>query len=180
MVGPLNRVQQVVTRKAAAAQARSASAAAQARLIGVLAGILAVLAGTGAAIFMVLLFRRSAAREEELRATVNRLSERDELLARLRATSGVLNSVAAELRDAVRNAAAATTSSQAAVTETSATIQELATTAGSIADNSHAVAEAAQRTVGTIAQRCERRWTRSRSGRCRWGSGRRRSARSSR
>jgi methyl-accepting chemotaxis protein len=150
VVGPLNRVQQVVTRAAAAALARSASAAAQARVIGILAGILAVLAGTGSAIFMALLFRRSAAREEELRGTVNRLSDRDTLLARLRAAAQVLSEVAGELRAAARSAAAATNQQSAAVTETSATIQELASTAGSIAGNAHTVSTTAQRTADTM------------------------------
>jgi methyl-accepting chemotaxis protein len=152
VLGPLNTVQRVEARAAAAAEAGARSAANQARVIGILGGILAVLAGTGFAIFMVLLLRRSAAREGELRATLSRLSDRDMLLARLRATSGVLRGVAGELREAARNAVAATTEQSAAVTETSATIQELAAAAGSIADNAHAVSEAAGRSVATMRE----------------------------
>ena len=150
VLDPLNTVQRVEARAAATAQAGSNSAAAQARLVGILGGILAVLAGAGFAIFMVQLLRRSAAREEELQATLGRLSDRDTLLARLRSAARMLSGVAAELREGARNAVAATTEQSAAVTETSATIQELATTAGSIADNAHSVADAAQRTARTM------------------------------
>jgi methyl-accepting chemotaxis protein len=165
---PLDVVQAAQVHVAAGAQASAHSARTQALVIGIIAAILAMAAGGGFCVGVVRMVGRSARREAELRETLARLSdreaelretlrrlsdrdaERDGLLARLRATSGVLNSVAAELRDAVRNAAAATSEQSAAVTETSVTIQELATTAGSIADNSHAVAEAAQRTVGTM------------------------------
>ena len=150
VLGPLNTVQQVEARAAVAADHASGSAQNQARLTGIPGGILAVLAGTAFAVFMVALLRRSAAREEQLRATLGRLSDRDELLGRLRSAARVLSEVAGELRAAARNAAAATSEQSAAVTETSATIQELAASAGSIADNSHAVAGAAQRTVATM------------------------------
>ena len=63
----------------------------------------------------------------------------------MRSTSAVLGEVTGELREAARNAVAATTEQSSAVAETSATIEELATTAGSIADNAHAVAKAAER-----------------------------------
>jgi methyl-accepting chemotaxis protein len=152
VLGPLNTVQQVEARGAATAQAGSDVAAGQARLVGILAALFAVLAGAGFAIFMVLLLRRSAAREEELRATLSRLSDRDELLVRLRSAARVLSDVAGELREAARNAVAATTEQSAAVTETSATIQELAATAGSIADNAHAVSAAAGRSVATMRE----------------------------
>jgi methyl-accepting chemotaxis protein len=150
VLGPLNSIERAEAGTAAAAESASNLAQEQARVIGILGGVLAVLAGTGFAIFMVVLLRRSAAREEELRATLNRLSDRDTLLVRLRSAARVLSDVAGELRAAARNAAAATSEQSAAVTETSATIQELATTAGSIAGNAHAVADAAQRTVSTM------------------------------
>jgi len=152
VLDPLNIIQRVETRAAAAAQAGSISAADQARVVGILGGILAVLAGTGFAIFMIILLRRSAAREEELRATLARLSDRDTLLARLRSAARVLSEVAAELRVAARSAVAATTEQSAAVTETSATVQELAATAGSIAENAHAVSAAAARSVATMGE----------------------------
>jgi methyl-accepting chemotaxis protein len=165
---PLDVVQGAQVRVAGDAQASADSARQQALVIGIIAAILAMVAGAGFCVAVVRMLLRSVRREAELRETLARLSdreaelretlsrlsdrdaERDGLLARLRTTSGVLSNVAGELRAAVRNTAAATTEQSAAVTETSATIQELAATAGSIADNSHAVAEAAQRTVGTM------------------------------
>ena len=165
---PLDVVQAAQTHIAVDARASADSARAQALVIGIIAAILAMAAGAGFCVAVVRLVGRSVRRETELRETLAQLSdreaelretfsrlsdrdaERDGLLARLRATSGVLSRVAGELRDAVRNAAAATSEQSAAVTETSATIQELAATAGSIADNSHAVAEAAQRTTETM------------------------------
>jgi methyl-accepting chemotaxis protein len=165
---PLDVVQATQARVAADAQASADSARTQALVIGIIAAILAMAAGAGFCVAVVRMVGRSARREAELRETLARLSdreaelretlsrlserdaERDELLARLRATSGVLNGVAAELREAARNAVAATTEQSVAVTETSATIQELATTAGSIADNAHTVSEAAQRTAHTM------------------------------
>jgi Methyl-accepting chemotaxis protein (MCP) signalling domain len=165
---PLDAVQAAQAHVAADALASARSARQQALVIGIIAAILAMVAGAGFCGAVVRLVGRSAVREMELRETLARLSdreaelretlsrlsareaERDGLLARLRATSGVLSSVAGELRDALRSAVAATTEQSAAVTETSATIQELASTAGSIADNSHAVAEAAQRTAQTM------------------------------
>ncbi len=68
---PLAVVQRVEGRAAAAAAQASDSAQGQARVIGILGGILVMLAGTAFAVFMVLLLRRSAAREEELRATLS-------------------------------------------------------------------------------------------------------------
>jgi methyl-accepting chemotaxis protein len=156
VLAPVAAIQLVDARAAAAAEDASDVARNQARVIGIVGGILAVLAGTGFAIFMVIVLRRSAARETELRATLGRLSDRDSLLMRLRAAARVLSDVAGELRAAARNAAAATSEQSAAVTETSATIQELAATAGSIAENSNAVAEAAQGTVRTMVDMRER------------------------
>ncbi|HEU5416668.1 MAG TPA: methyl-accepting chemotaxis protein [Streptosporangiaceae bacterium] len=147
---PLRTVQRVESRAAAAAQAASDSSESQALTIGIIAAILAVLAGAGFCLVMVRAIRRSARREAELRQTLSRLSDRDALLHRLRETAAVLSSVAGELREAVRSAAASTSEQSAAVTETSATIQELATTAGSIAQAVHQVTDAAQQAVTTM------------------------------
>jgi methyl-accepting chemotaxis protein len=83
-------------------------------------------------------------------AALGRLSDRDELLVRLRSTSSILGGVAGELRLAARSAAAVTSEQSSAVAQTSATIEELATTAGSIADNVRAVAEVAERAGDTM------------------------------
>ncbi len=109
-----------------------------------------MLAGAGFGWFAVGSLRRSRRREEELTAALGRLSDRDELLGRLRSTSAVLGEVSGELRTAAANAAAVTSEQSAAVAETSATIQELATTAGSIAETSRVVSQTAERTGDTM------------------------------
>jgi methyl-accepting chemotaxis protein len=92
----------------------------------------------------------SAEREDGLRETLGHLSDRYALLAPLRSAAAVLGDVGGELRAAAESAAAATSEQSAAVAQTSATIEELATTAGAITDNAHAMAEAAERTGGTM------------------------------
>jgi methyl-accepting chemotaxis protein len=157
---PLNQLDTAQRRRADAAQASADSTAAEATAIGIVAAILAVLAGIGFALFAIRMLGRSFDRERELKTALERLSG---LLNRLRSTSAVLGEVTGELRLAAKNAAAVTSEQSSAVAETSATIEELATTAGSIADNAHAVAKVAERTgdtmrdmqdkVETIAQR---------------------------
>jgi methyl-accepting chemotaxis protein len=96
------------------------------------------------------LLGRAFRRTHEMMAALGRLSDRDELLVRLRSTSAILGGVAGELRLAARNAAAVASEQSSAVVQTSATIEELATTAGSIADNVRAVAEVAERAGDTM------------------------------
>ncbi len=160
VLSPLTRLDAAQGRRADAAQASADSTAAQATAIGIVAAILAVLAGIGFSLFAVRMLGRSFDRERDLEVALGRLSD---LLGRLRSTSGVVGEVTGELRLAAKNAAAVTSEQSSAVAETSATIEELATTAGSIADNAHAVARVAERTgdtmrdmqdkVETIAQR---------------------------
>src|SRR3984885_13448500 len=102
------------------------------------------------AVFAVRLLKRAFQREQDLTAVLGRLSDRDELLARIRSTSAVLGEVTGELRLAAKNAEAVSSEQSSAVAETSATIEELAATAGSIADNAHAMAKAAERTGDTM------------------------------
>jgi methyl-accepting chemotaxis protein len=102
------------------------------------------------AIFAVRLLGRAFRRERELTAALERLSDRDDLLARIRSTSAVLGEVTGELRLAAKNAEAVSSEQSSAVAETSATIEELAATAGSIADNAHAMAKAAERAGDTM------------------------------
>jgi EAL domain-containing protein (putative c-di-GMP-specific phosphodiesterase class I)/methyl-accepting chemotaxis protein len=92
----------------------------------------------------------SARREEGLRETLGHLADRYALLAPLRSAAAVMGEVGGELRAAARSAAAATSEQSVAVAQTSATIEQLATTAGAITDNVYAVAEAAERTGGTM------------------------------
>ncbi len=154
---PLNALDRIQRQRAAASDVAAASAADQALAIGVVAAVLAVLAGIAFAFYAVRLLGRASRREKELTATLERLSEalgrlsdRDQLLSKLRSTSKVLGQVAAELRTAAGEAAAATGEQSAAVAETSATVEELAATARSIADNTRAVAKAAEQTTDTM------------------------------
>ena len=147
---PLNALVRLHSQRADAAQGAAASARNQALAIGVAAIILAIAAGVGFAIFAVRLLGRAFRREQDLTAALSRLSDRDDLLARLRSTSAILGEVTGELRLAAKNAEAVTSEQSSAVAETSATIEELATTAGAIADNAHAVAKAAERTGDTM------------------------------
>jgi methyl-accepting chemotaxis protein len=145
---PLSELDQAQERRTDLGQAGAASAAAQARWIGVAAAIVAICAVLAFSQFAIRLLRSAATREKELTTALLR---RSELLGRLRSTAAVLGEVTGELRMAAKNAAAVTSEQSAAVAETSATIEELATTAGSIADNAHAVAKAAEQTGDTMA-----------------------------
>ncbi len=156
VTAPLTALVGIETRDADASEAAANAASDLALVIGISASILAVLAGIGFALFTQRLLGRSFRRETDLTAALDRLSDRDELLTRLRSTSAVLGEVAGELRGAANNTAAATSEQSAAVAQTSATIEELATTAGSIADNVHAVADAAARTGVTMSDVLEK------------------------
>jgi len=147
---PLRTLARIETRAAGAAQASAASARDQALGVGLTAAILTVLAGTMFALFAVRTLRRASQREADLTATLTRLSDRDELLTRLRAISAILVEVAGELRTSASSGTAAATEQSAAIAETSAAIEELAAAASSIADNVHSVAETAERTGDTM------------------------------
>jgi methyl-accepting chemotaxis protein len=150
VVPPLNALDRDLVQRANAAEAAATSAADQALAIGITAAVLAIAAGLAFGIFAIRMLGRAFDREQELTEALARLSDRDEFLAQIRSTSGVLSEVAGELRSAAGNAAAVAGQQSAAVAETSATIEELAATAGSIADNVRAVAEAAERTGDTM------------------------------
>jgi methyl-accepting chemotaxis protein len=135
---------------AATSAAQAGGSARQAQAVGIVAAILAVLAGIGFAWLMAGLLGRAQQREQALTAALARLSDRDELLARLRAASIVLGEVAAELRTAAGKAAAVTSEQSAAVAQTSTTIRELAATAGSIADTVRSVSQMTERAGDTM------------------------------
>ncbi|HTX28806.1 MAG TPA: methyl-accepting chemotaxis protein, partial [Streptosporangiaceae bacterium] len=153
---PLDTLVGLETARAAGSAAQASGSAQQAQAVGIAAAILAVLAGVGFAWFVTGLIRRARQRELDLTDTLERLSDRDELLVRLRSASTVLGEVAGELRVAARNAAAVTSEQSAAVAQTSATIQQLAATAGSIADIVRAVSQAADRAGDTMADMQEK------------------------
>jgi methyl-accepting chemotaxis protein len=111
---------------------------------------LAMILAIGFAYYVFRILSRGHRRETELRVTLGRLGDRDELLAQLRSTSSILGGAAGELRTAARNAAVATSTQSSAVAQTSATIEQLAKTAGLLADNMRAVSAAASRTGETM------------------------------
>jgi two-component system chemotaxis sensor kinase CheA len=147
---PLGTLRTLQSQRASASSAASGDAGGQALIIGIVATILAVLAGAGFVLFVLRLLNQAGRREAALKSALARLGDRDELLTRLRSTATVLGEVAGELRMAARNAAAATSEQSSAVAQTSATIEELATTAGAIAENVRAVSQAAERTGETM------------------------------
>ena len=147
---PLATVARVESAQAASARSTANSDANSALWVGSATAVLAVLAGTAFGFFVVRMLRRAHDREAELTATLGRLGDRDELLARLRSTAAVLGEMAGELRGAAASATAATSEQSAAVAETSITIQELATTAGTIAETVRSVSRAAERTGDTM------------------------------
>jgi methyl-accepting chemotaxis protein len=146
-LGKLDRIEEG---NAAASKHGAVTARNEAVAVGVVAGILAVLAGLGFALYALRLLRRGYDRESVLGATVERLGDRDALLERLRSTAGVLAGVARRLRAAARQTAAVTSEQSSAVAQTSATVEELAATASSIADNARSVASAAEQTGDTM------------------------------
>src|SRR6266513_2666526 len=67
------------------------------------------------ACYVIMLIGRGHRRERDLSTAMRRLGDRDQLLARLRTTSSVLATVAAQLRAAAGDAAAATSEQSSAV-----------------------------------------------------------------
>jgi Methyl-accepting chemotaxis protein (MCP) signalling domain len=146
----LQSLAEIEDQAAATARASADAAKTQAIVVGIGVAIFALLAWAGFVYYVAGMLRRGQRRERELGVTLERLGDRDELLARLRSTTSVLGGLAGELRVAARDAAAATSGQSSAVTETSATIEELAAAAGVIAENMRAVSEAAGQTGDTM------------------------------
>jgi hypothetical protein len=72
-------------------------------------------------------------REDELAAALSRLSDRDELFARLRSASELFGEIATELRAGARDITKVTEQQANVATDASATAQEFADTAGLLA-----------------------------------------------
>jgi methyl-accepting chemotaxis protein len=140
VLSPLNSLQAIYGRELGIRSANASSAASQALVVSVFAGLLALLGGVAFGAFALRLVGRISRREEKLRG----------LVAHVRSTLGVLGGVSTELRSAAHQSAAATTEQSAAVAQTSATIEELAATATAIADNTRAVSAAAEQTGDTM------------------------------
>src|SRR6266568_103534 len=151
-ISALDRLERFNKQRGNAATATAASARDQALVIGIGAMVLAFAVGIAFDVYVLRLLGLSYRRETDLTGALSRLSDRDELLGRLRSTSTVLGDVAGELRGAAKSAALATGEQSTAVAETSATIEQLATTAGSIADNIQAIAARAL-SLGERAQK---------------------------
>jgi hypothetical protein len=140
VLGPLDALEAVYSGELVTRAANAHSAASQALVVSILAGLIALLGGIGFAVFALRLVGRIAGREQKLRG----------LVTHVRSTLGVLGGVSTELRSAAHESAAATTEQSAAVAQTSATIEELAATATAIADNTRAVSAAAEQTGDTM------------------------------
>jgi hypothetical protein len=84
--------------------------------------------------------------EGELTGALGRLPDRDELAARLRSASNVLNDVAAELRTGARHIREVTKQQSSVANDALASAQEFADTAGSLAESMHTAVAAAERT----------------------------------
>ena len=163
VTGPLTKLDAIYVREVAIREAQKAGSDHQALIAAVLGALIAIAAVLVFAAYTLRLVVQISARERELEQTVDSLSDRDSLVARLRSTIGVLARVAEELRASSRDSAAAASEQSSAVAETSATIEELAVTARSISENARVVADAAEQTgdtmrdmqekVDTIAQR---------------------------
>jgi methyl-accepting chemotaxis protein len=149
---PLDALGRSIALRAAAAKAVAASAASQARAIGLVTVLGAVAVGNALGSFVLRLLGRTLRRAHHLMSALRRLGDRDRLLAQLRSTAAVLGGVAGELRSAAGKAAAAGSQQSFAVAQTSATVEELAATAGSIAGNVRSVAQAAERAADTMGE----------------------------
>jgi methyl-accepting chemotaxis protein len=140
VLGPLTKLDEISAGEASKLEAAANSAAGEALVVSIIAGLLAVLGGAAFAIFALRLVARIGKREENLQ----------DLVGHVRSTLGILGGVSTELRTAAHESAAATTEQSAAVAQTSATIEELAATATAIADNTRAVSAAAAQTGDTM------------------------------
>src|SRR6266568_4812567 len=107
-ISALDRLERFNKQRGNAATATAASARDQALVIGIGAMVLAFAVGIAFDVYVLRLLGLSYRRETDLTGALSRLSDRDELLGRLRSTSTVLGDVAGELRGAAKSAALAT------------------------------------------------------------------------
>ena len=114
--------------------------------LAVSALVLPVAAGVMLVGYSRRLVGRVIRREDELAAALSRLSDRDELVARLRSASALFGEIATELRAGARDITKVTGQQADVATDASATAQEFADTAGLLAETMRTVADAAERT----------------------------------
>jgi hypothetical protein len=117
---------------ATAAESSAQNSANSARLVGLLAGALAILMVLGLAVYVVRLVSR--------------------LLQRMRGTSLKLSQAANEMRAATREASSATTQQSGAISEVAATLAELSASSAAIAENAQTTATEALELINGIAE----------------------------
>jgi methyl-accepting chemotaxis protein len=154
VIPPLNQLSAVQTAQAQEAVSQAEDAGNEALIAGLIAGILGLLGLIGFTLYAFRLIGQVADREGQLNQAVGSLSDRErnleDLLERVRATTGVLSEVVNELRAAARETVSATSEQSSAVAESSATIEQLAATATSLSENMRRVSEVAHRTGETM------------------------------
>jgi methyl-accepting chemotaxis protein len=118
--------------EANASESASRHASSQARTVGIIAGLLALIAASALAVYAVRLLRR--------------------LFDRIRVTAGSLTGASLDLRASAQESAAAAAEQSAAITQAAATMEELSATAATIADSAESSASAAQQTSETMRE----------------------------
>ena len=128
--GVMDRLVRDFAAQADAAEAGSRAATREARTVGILAGILALVAALALAVYSVRLLRR--------------------LFDRIRSTAAVLTGASLDLRASAQESAAAAAEQSAAISQAAATIEELSATAAAIAESAESSAGAAHQTSDTM------------------------------
>jgi methyl-accepting chemotaxis protein len=154
VIPPLNELSSLESAQANQAISDAKGAGKEALIAGLIAGILSILGAIGFTMYAFRLVGQVADREGRLNKAVGSLSDRErnleDLLERVRATTGVLSEVVNELRAAARETVSATSEQSSAVAESSATIEQLAATATSLSENMRRVSSVAERTGETM------------------------------
>lgn len=138
---------------AGTAAAKARRDLANARLVGVLTGGLAVLVALLVAWYarglIVRLFRRIGGQVEQIDGQLHHIGQVRESAAALAAAAG-------EMHASMAQSAAATTEQSAAISQVASTIEELSATAGLIADRTRAGTAAAEQTSETMREMQEK------------------------
>jgi methyl-accepting chemotaxis protein len=154
VIPPLNQLSTLKNAQADDAVSQAKDAGNEALIAGLIAGVLSLLGAIGFTIYAFRLVGQVADREGRLSQAVGSLSDRErnfeDLLERVRTTTGVLSEVVHELRAAARETVSATSEQSSAVAESSATIEQLAATATSLSENMRRVSDVAERTGETM------------------------------
>lgn len=150
VIAPLAGV--IADAAARAGRLRQAAAASGNRALWVefASDVIGLVIAIGFALYAYRLLRQAAERQRELAVVIGRLSDRDDLLARLDAAAGVLSEVSGGLSTVAGRAATVSTDQLTAVTQTSATIDDLAGKATWIADALRTGSEVVEHTGATM------------------------------